>query len=120
MIEYVRFADLPVVDQDRAIAFYTDTLGLRLANDAPYQEGWRWVELEVPNARTRIILTKKVETDEPGGFIFVVDDVAAVHRKLAERGVAFTQEPAPAPWNARETHAIFSDSEGNGIVIVSA
>jgi lactoylglutathione lyase len=38
MFKYVKFAELPVVDQDRAVKFYTEKLGLSLARDSPYQE----------------------------------------------------------------------------------
>ena len=61
---YVRFAELPVVDQDRAVKFYTEKLGFRVAQDRPYQEGWRWITLEIPGAQTKILLTRKAEDEE--------------------------------------------------------
>jgi lactoylglutathione lyase len=35
MFSYVKFAHLPVRDQDRALAFYRDKVGLKVATDAP-------------------------------------------------------------------------------------
>ncbi len=37
MIDHVLFADLPVREQDRAVRFYTERLGLRVARDDPYR-----------------------------------------------------------------------------------
>ena len=36
---------VPVSDQDRAIEFYTETLGFELRGDTPYGENDRWVEV---------------------------------------------------------------------------
>ena len=36
---------VPVSDQDKAIAFYTDKLGFSLTADIPFGEGDRWVEV---------------------------------------------------------------------------
>src|SRR4051795_6554767 len=36
---------VPVSDQDKAIEFYTETLGFELRQDDPYGEGQRWVEV---------------------------------------------------------------------------
>lgn len=119
---YVRFVELPVVDQDRAVAFYTQKLGLRVAQNEPYEEGWRWITLELPGARTKILLARKnpesVRTDVPS-LVLTVDDVYRRYRELREKGVVFTTEPATAPWNDRETYAVFQDSEGNLVVLGS-
>ncbi|MGH8474237.1 MAG: VOC family protein, partial [Methylococcales bacterium] len=37
MLKYVKFAELPVEDQDRAVSFYTEKVGLKVVQDAPYQ-----------------------------------------------------------------------------------
>ena len=65
MFKYVKFAELPVEDQDRAVNFYTEKVGLKVVQDAPYQDGWRWIELEIPGAETRLVLTKRKDTDAP-------------------------------------------------------
>ena len=36
---------VPVSDQDRAIEFYTETLGFEIRGDTPYGDGDRWVEV---------------------------------------------------------------------------
>ncbi|MBM0104369.1 VOC family protein [Steroidobacter sp. S1-65] len=119
MLKCVKFAELPVADQDRALNFYTEKLGLQVAQDAPYKDDWRWIELAVPGAETRILLTQQtgeVKSDMPR-LVFIADDVEAAYRKLSARGVVFTKEPSKAPWNPGQTFAQLCDSEGNGIVI---
>lgn len=66
MLKHVKFVELPVVDQDRAISFYTERLGLRVAQENPYKSGWRWVELEIPGAQTRIFLSKRESEAQTG------------------------------------------------------
>lgn len=122
MLKFVKFAELPVADQDRAVRFYTEQVGLRVAQDSPYKDGWRWIELEVPGAETRIMLIPQqgaVQVDTPR-LVFIADDVDATYQELTRKGVVFTKEPADAPWNPGQRFAQFRDSEGNGIVISSA
>ena len=38
MIRGVKFASIPVSDQDRALAFYTEKLGFRLLTDQPFND----------------------------------------------------------------------------------
>lgn len=121
MLKFVKFAELPVADQDRALRFYTETLGFQVAHDAPYRSGWRWIELAVPGAETHILLTERqpdAKADAPR-LVFIADDVDATYRELNAKGVVFTQEPTNAPWNPAQRFAQFRDSEGNGIVIRS-
>lgn len=121
MFKFVRFAELPVTDQDRAVRFYTGTLGLTVAQDAPYKEGWRWIELEIPGGQTRILLTENLSEDQTDAprLVLVAADVKQTYREMADKGVVFTSEPVQAPWNPAETFAVFRDSEGNTIVIGS-
>jgi predicted enzyme related to lactoylglutathione lyase len=121
MLKHVKFAELPVADQDRAIHFYTEKVGLKVVQDAQYQDDWRWVELEIPGAETRIMFTKRSdeeETDAPR-MVLITEDTNKTYQELKGKGVNFTKEPTQAPWNPGETFARFRDSEGNGIVISS-
>lgn len=52
MVKFVKFAELPVQDQDRAVSFYTEKVGQKVIQDTPYNDGWRWIELEIPGAET--------------------------------------------------------------------
>jgi len=121
MPTYVRFVELPAIDQRRAVQFYTEKLGFRVAQDMEYKEGWRWVSLEIPGAQTKILLTRSSGTsrDYPS-LVLTVDDVHQTYRELKEKGVEFTDEPDQAPWNSAEAYAVFKDSEGNLVMLGSA
>lgn len=119
MLRHVKFSPLPVSDLDRAIAFWRDVVGLSLATDEAYGDGWRWVEMEVDRAATRILFTRR-QGDTPSeapDLILVCDDVDATYAAMQARGCAFTQPPAEAPWSAGERYALFRDSEGNLIML---
>lgn len=117
---YVRFTALPVVDQDRAVRFYTENLGFRVAQDRPYQEGWRWITLKIPGSQTKILLTRKIDEQASHGvpsLVLTVDDVFKSYQALKDKGVVFTKEPAGAPWDDGEVYAILRDSEGNLVML---
>lgn len=119
MLKFVKFAELPVADQDRAVRFYTEKLGLSVVENSSYQGDWRWIELQVPGAQTRILLTKQTPdnaTDAPR-LVLIADDVDVTYRELLSKQVTFTKEPTAAPWQPGQRFAQFRDSEGNGIVI---
>jgi catechol 2,3-dioxygenase-like lactoylglutathione lyase family enzyme len=120
MIKAIKFASVPVRDQDRALSFYTEKLGFRIVTDQPFDERQRWIELTLPKAQTHLVLfTPDGHESRIGGFTniaFVADDVEATWRLLASRGVEFLQEPQKADWG---TAAIFRDAEGNQFVLSS-
>jgi predicted enzyme related to lactoylglutathione lyase len=122
VFKYVKFKELPVADQDRAIKFYTEQVGLRVAQDRPYQEGLRWIELEIPGAQTKILFSPRPDeepTDMPG-LALITDDIKASYEELRAKGVVFTQKPTVAAWNPQEMFALFRDSEGNTVLISTA
>jgi len=119
MLRHVKFANLPVADQDRALAFWRDRVGLEIAADEAYGEGFRWIELAVGGAETRIVFVRRPDEtpSEQPDLIVVCDDVDESYATLAARGVAFTQAPAQAPWRPDERYALFRDSEGNLVML---
>jgi predicted enzyme related to lactoylglutathione lyase len=118
MLKYVKFSELPVDDQERALRFYTEAVGLTVAQDAATGDGGRWIELAVPGAQTRLLLRQRTGAEDPAGhMVFITEDVKGAYEQLSGRGVQFTNEPAPSPWNPSEWYAQFLDSEGNRIVI---
>lgn len=121
MFKHVKFSGLPVSDQDRAVAFYRDVMGLTLATDQQYGSGWRWIEFEVSGSPTRVLFEKRVD-EAPGeqpSLVLVVADVDAAYGELKGRGVIFDQEPIDAPWAPKERYALLRDSEGNLVMIGS-
>src|SRR6516162_1884459 len=120
MIKGIKFASVPVTDQDRALLFYTEKLGFRILTDQPFNDKQRWIELKIPGAETGVVLfTPDGHEDRVGTFFngsFACDDVRKAHADLKAKGVEFTGEPKEEPWG---TYAIFKDSEGNSFVLGS-
>ncbi|HYE88114.1 MAG TPA: VOC family protein [Vicinamibacterales bacterium] len=114
----MKFVSIPVKDQDRALAFYTTKLGMKVMTDAPFDDKQRWIELAMPRAETRIVLWTGEGLDKMiGGFMnitFCADDVEATAQDMKAKGVEFVQEPQKADWG---TAAIFKDVDGNQFVL---
>lgn len=119
---HIQFAELPVFDQDRARHFYCDTFGCSTAADSPMgADGWRWIELGLPGARTNLHFIRRANdlpADEPV-LVLVVDSVADAIDDLRRRGVAIVTEPHEPAWEPGRTVAEFRDSEGNRMILSS-
>lgn len=119
---HIKFAEIPVSDQDRAIAFYTEHLGASVVTDRDYgDDGWRWVELGFDGERTHLFLARRAD-DQPSAkptMVFIDTDVDGVIRRLEKAGVEIITPPQEAPWTPGQTFAEFRDSEGNRIVLNS-
>ena len=120
MIKAVKFISIPTRDQDRALAFYTQSLGFAVATDQPFDEGQRWIELRIPGADTRLVLFTppghESRVGEFAGLSFECDDVQRTYEEMRGKGVEFAQPPKTEHWG---TSAIFKDSEGNQFVLSS-
>jgi catechol 2,3-dioxygenase-like lactoylglutathione lyase family enzyme len=117
-----------VDDQDKALAFYTDTLGFEPKNDIPLGE-FRWLTVVSPDQpdgpelllepddhpAARTFKAAMVEDGIPSTS-FHVDDAEAEYARLVAAGVRFTQEPIEA---GGATMAVFDDTCGNLIQIAS-
>jgi catechol 2,3-dioxygenase-like lactoylglutathione lyase family enzyme len=119
MIRGVKFASVPVTDQDRAVSFYVEKLGFRLVTDQPFDKTQRWIELGIPGAETRIVLFRFDKGMQPGGQMninFWADDVELTAHELKAKGVTFLRDPQKAPWG---TFAVFTDQDGNQFILSS-
>jgi catechol 2,3-dioxygenase-like lactoylglutathione lyase family enzyme len=120
MIRGVKFVTIPVSDQDRALAFYTDKLGFVVATDQPFDDTQRWIELRIPGADTRVVLfTPPGWESRIGGLqgaTFAADDPAETARTLQQRGVELEGEIQSGSWGSAAT---FRDPDGNTFVIAS-
>ena len=111
---------VPVNDQDAAIAFYTEKLGLELRSDVPFGNGDRWVEVAPPGADTSIAIVKP-RPGEPVGvetrIALSTSDIDADHADLKARGVDVDDEimrmgdPVPPMF-------FFRDQDGNKLFVV--
>ena len=120
MIKGIKFASVPVRDQQKVLDFFTDKIGFVVATDQPFDGGQRWIELRIPGADTRLVLfTPKGHEDRVGSFVnftFVADDVEATYKTLKAKGVEFTAPPVKAQWGSS---AQFKDPDGNTYLISS-
>jgi catechol 2,3-dioxygenase-like lactoylglutathione lyase family enzyme len=120
MIKRIKFIGIPVRDQDRALAFYTEKLGMLVITDQQFSPTQRWIELTIPGAETGVALfTPPGHEDRVGKFVntsWEVDDVEAAYDELSAKGVEFKGPPQKQAWGA---FAMMLDSEGNSIVLSS-
>ena len=116
MFKHVKFTEIPVDNQDRALQFYRDTFGLKVAQDAKFQPHWRWIELEIPGSPTRLLFTQR-KTSDPSNIVLIAENVDAAYKELSAKGVTFTKEPMDSPWSPGDRFAELKDSEGNNIVV---
>ncbi|HEX6323129.1 MAG TPA: VOC family protein [Vicinamibacterales bacterium] len=118
MITAIKFVSVPVHDQDRALAFYTEKLGFTVATDQPFGQQQRWIELKVGRADTHLVLftpdghEDRIGTSQP--VTFQTSDLQKTYETLSARGVEFTAPPTSQHWGS---YATFKDSEGNQFVL---
>ncbi|MGH9112772.1 MAG: VOC family protein, partial [Acidimicrobiales bacterium] len=78
-----------VDDQDRAKAFYVDTLGFELMDDRPMGEvgGPRWLEVRPPGAETSVVLYQADEEfprhEGLNPTLFDADDIEKTYDDLS-------------------------------------
>ncbi len=120
MIKQIKFASIPVRNQDASLAFYTEKLGFAVLTDQPFNEKQRWIELSIPGAETSLVLfTPEGHEARIGAFqaiSFTCDNVEKTYNELVAKGVEFKAPPAKQPWG---TFAMFKDVDGNEFVLSS-
>jgi catechol 2,3-dioxygenase-like lactoylglutathione lyase family enzyme len=118
-----------VHDQDEALAFYTEKLGMEVRADVtvPEMGGFRWLAVGLPGQDVAITLmavpgppvfdeeTRRQINDllakgASGGLFFRTEDINATYEELKSRGVEFGQEPTEQPYGI---DAGFRDPSGN-------
>jgi catechol 2,3-dioxygenase-like lactoylglutathione lyase family enzyme len=119
-----------VHDQDEALAFYTEKLGLEVREDVtvPEMGNFRWLTVGLPGQsdialalmaippvfekETQDQLRALVAKGVVSGLFFSTDDCQASYEELKSRGVEFRQEPTEQPYGI---DASFRDPSGNEI-----
>ena len=107
---------VPVIDVDRAKAFYVDKVGFHLDHDVQPGNGMRVVQLTPPGSACSILLGTgmgEISEMKPGsvkGLHLVVADVRKVREVLAGRGVEVS-EVDEYPEGIK--YVRFSDPDGN-------
>ncbi|GAA4391370.1 VOC family protein [Actinomadura verrucosospora] len=122
MLTDIMYVTVYVTDQDRALRFYTDGLGLQKRIDFPGADG-RFLTVGVPDNPVQIILWSHAAAAgrpgeagrhaAPGPLILESDDLRQDFEILRRRGVTFTDpEPVDYPFGIR-VEAV--DPDGNRI-----
>jgi catechol 2,3-dioxygenase-like lactoylglutathione lyase family enzyme len=116
-----------VNDQEKALKFYSETLGFIKKHDVPNGE-FRWITLVSPEEQegTELLLEpnnhpaakeyqKKLFAEGIPVTMFGVADVHKEYERLLKQGVEFTIEPTKM---GEVTLAVFDDTCGNLIQII--
>ena len=91
MTSRIQSVSVPVADQDRALAFYTEVLGCELRADIELLPGARWVEVAPPGSEVSIALLP-ADGEIPVGVRLGTDDADAAHDALTAAGATVHQE----------------------------
>jgi catechol 2,3-dioxygenase-like lactoylglutathione lyase family enzyme len=129
MLKQLTYTQVWVHDQDEALAFYTDKLGMEVREDVtvPEMGNFRWLSVGVPgqdvaitlmaipgppvfDEDTRAQIQALMAKGASGGLFFATDDIHGTYEHLKSRGVEFTQEPTEQPYGV---DAGFRDPSGN-------
>jgi catechol 2,3-dioxygenase-like lactoylglutathione lyase family enzyme len=122
----INLSSVPVDDQEKALRFYTETLGFQKKHDIPLGKH-RWITVVCPDDPDGIELC--LEPDEHPAVkpfksalvedgipftSFAVRDLADEYKRLESLGVRFTQPPVDY---GSVSAAVFDDTCGNLIQI---
>jgi catechol 2,3-dioxygenase-like lactoylglutathione lyase family enzyme len=119
---------ITVSNQDQALQFYRDVIGLKVVNDVAF-DGLRWLSL-TPPAQPGVEVVLQVPEQYPdispadrdamaalvakgllAGVIFATDDCDATFEQLRAAGAEVLQEPIDQPYGVRD--CAFRDPAGN-------
>lgn len=118
----IKWTTLYVDDQEKALRFYTDTLGFQKKADFT-QGDFRWLTVASPEDADGVELVLQSSANPAGKAYqealrgqsqpaaqFLVDDVQAEHDRLAAKGVTFTM---PVTSTTGSVIAVLEDRCGN-------
>jgi catechol 2,3-dioxygenase-like lactoylglutathione lyase family enzyme len=136
MLKQLTHVQVWVHDQDEALDFYTNKLGMELREDVTVPElgNFRWLSVGVPGQddvaitlmaipgppvfeeETRQKIQDLLARGASGGLFFATEDAHKAYEELKNRGVEFTQEPTEQPYGI---DAGFRDPSGNHFRMMS-
>jgi predicted enzyme related to lactoylglutathione lyase len=124
MLTKLAVVTILVRDQDEALQYYTEKLGLEKMDDMSFGEGNRWLTVTAPRQKEVQIFLQKADSfgidlmDSVGrapSWAFNTDNCRETYETLKARGVKFLSEPKEQPWGIEAT---FEDLYGNKFSIV--
>lgn len=130
MITRLARVTIYVHNQDEALKFYTETLGLEKRADVMFGPGARWLTVApAGQADFEIVLQEPVPAMHGEEFaqkiservgqgttwVFATDDCRADYETLKGRGVKFSSPPQDEPYGVE---AVFQDLYGNSFSLL--
>jgi len=132
MLKQLTNVQVWVHDQDEALSFYTEKLGLELREDVTVPElgNFRWLTVGPPSqpdiavvlmaipgppvmdADTAQQVAELMAKGFAGTIFLTTDDVQSSYEELKQRGVEFSEEPSERPYGI---DSAFRDPSGNSI-----
>jgi predicted enzyme related to lactoylglutathione lyase len=114
----VIIVSVPVADQARAKAFYSEKLGFTVTMEAKDAMGLgrSWITVQPPAGGVSLTLVNWFDSMPAGslrGLVIAVPDLEGEHARLKAAGVDI-DDVNDAPWGR---YATLRDSEGNGLVL---
>ena len=117
MLEKVFYTSVLVSDQDRALDFYTNVLGLDQRVDNPTPDGLRFLTVGVNGQDFQLVLwpgtpgqAQPTQGRIPAACTIETDDLRKEYEALKSRGVKFETDVLEFPWGYI---AQFDDPDGN-------
>jgi predicted enzyme related to lactoylglutathione lyase len=95
MLKHVVYVAVPVSDQDKALDFYTNVIGLEKRGDYPTPDGPRFLTVGVKGQAFELVLWPGTPGSFEGGtalYTIEVENCQAAFETLKSRGVQF-EEP---------------------------
>ncbi len=117
---------IPVRNMDRAVAFYTSTLGGKLLHRMEGAMKDFWASVKVSGSELWLVSPEEREKRELAYSVFMVDDIKAAVGELKEKGVKFnrgeksgedSRVEGPITYDSAGATAFFKDTEGNLLML---
>ncbi len=127
MITNILSFTIKVANQDEALAFYTEKLGLEKRADMPMGPGMRWITVAPHDSSVELVLQppdwfQGEEREQHIALIgksptivFRVDNCRETAAELDQRGVEIVDPPTDMGYGVQ---AVFKDLYGNGFVLL--
>jgi catechol 2,3-dioxygenase-like lactoylglutathione lyase family enzyme len=115
IVTRIQSVSVPVADQDRALAFYTEVLGCQVRTDVELWPGARWIEVVPPGSDVGIALLP-VGGDIPVGVRLGTRAADSAHAELTATGA--TVHEGVLRLDFAPPMFTFDDPDGNLLVLI--
>ena len=117
MLDQIVYTAVFVTDQERALDFYTNVLGLEQRVDNPTPDGLRFLTVGIRGQDFQLVLwpgtpgkAQPTQGRIPATYTIETEDCRQAYAELKARGVEFETEVLEYPWAYT---AVFFDPDGN-------